>query len=53
MVAMEAVAAYASIGDKMTVREIVSQIIHKERLSPFLLERIASRLTFDLPPTIN
>lgn len=50
---MEAVAAYASIGDKLAVRDIVTQIVHNERLSPLLLERIASRLNYDLPPLIN
>ena len=50
---MEAIAAFASIGDKIGVRDVVSQIVLSERLSPFLLERIASRLNFDLPPQIN
>lgn len=48
---MEAIAAFSSISEN--IREIITQIVMKEKMSPYLLDRIASRLNYDLPPLIN
>jgi hypothetical protein len=53
LVAMETIAAFVSIGEIATIRDIISQIVVKENLSPYLLDRIASRLNYELPPIIN
>ena len=53
LVAMEAIAAFAEIAEKQTVREIVIKIVSAEKLSPYFVDRIQSRLEMHLPPFIN
>lgn len=53
MVAMEAIAAFAEIAEKGVVREIANKIVSAEKLSPYLVDRISSRLEMHLPPFIN
>lgn len=48
MLAMEAIVAYASIGNKFSVKEIIFQLIDKPTY-----EKIAERIDMDLPPFIN
>jgi hypothetical protein len=53
LVAVEAIAAFAAFADKFTIKEIIHKIVTAEKLSPYLIDRIMSRLDVDLPPFIN
>lgn len=53
LVGMESLAAFAAFVDKFTIMEIVHKIVTAEKLSPYLVDRIQSRLDVDLPPFIN
>lgn len=37
---MEAIAAFAKIGEKFTVKEVISKIVINEKMSPYLIDRI-------------
>ena len=50
---MEAVAAFASICDKFFIKDVVAKIVTAEKLSPYLIDRIMSRLDYEMPPVLN
>jgi hypothetical protein len=50
---MEAVAALASISDKVYLKDIVAKIVTTDKLSPYIIDRIMSRLDYDMPPNLN
>ncbi len=50
---MEAIAAFAAFADKLTVKDVIHKIVNAEKLSPYLIDRIMSRLDVELPPFIN
>ena len=53
MVAMEAIASFAAFADKFQVLEAIHKIVIAEKMSPYLIDRIQSRLDVELPPFIN
>ncbi len=50
---MEAMTAFAAFADKVTVKEVINKIVATEKLSPYTIDRILSRLDAELPPFIN
>ena len=50
---MESIAAFASICDKFFIKDVVSRIVQAEKLSPYIIDRIMSRLEYDMPPVFN
>jgi hypothetical protein len=51
---MEAIAAFTTLSDKTTVKDMVSRIMKENSgVSPYIMDRIASRLIYDVPPLIN
>ena len=41
---MEAMAAFAAFSDKIIVKEVINKIVAAEKLSPYIIDRILSRL---------
>ena len=50
---MESIAAFASICDKIFIKDVVARIVQSEKLSPYIIDRIMSRLDYDMPPVFN
>jgi hypothetical protein len=50
---MESISAFASICDKLFIKDVVARIVQSEKLSPYIIDRIMSRLDYDMPPVFN
>lgn len=50
---MESIAAFSSICDKNFIKDVVARIVHAEKLSSYIIDRIMSRLDYDMPPVFN